>query len=68
MKRYGLKVELDPAAERELGKLDRQDARRILAFLFERVAKLDDTLVASVKPSRAASSGTSGSIAWVTTG
>lgn len=36
------KVELDPAAERELGKLDRQDARRILAFLFERVAKLDD--------------------------
>mgnify|MGYP000166732232 CR=1 FL=1 len=30
------------AAERELGKLDRQDARRILAFLFERVAKLDD--------------------------
>lgn len=36
------KVELDPAAERELGKLDRQDARRILTFLFERVAKLDD--------------------------
>lgn len=36
------KVELDPAAERELGKLDRQDAWRILAFLFERVAKLDD--------------------------
>ena len=36
------KVELDPAAERELGKLDRQDARRILAFLCERVAKLDD--------------------------
>ncbi len=26
------KVELDPAAERELGKLDRQDARRILAL------------------------------------
>jgi mRNA interferase RelE/StbE len=36
------KVELDPAAERELGKLDRQDARRILVFLFERVAKLED--------------------------
>ena len=36
------KVELDPAAERELGKLDRQDARRILAFLFEREAKLED--------------------------
>lgn len=36
------KVELAPAAERELGKLDRQDARRILAFLFERVATLDD--------------------------
>ena len=36
------KVELDPAAERELGKLNRQVARRILAFLFERVAKLED--------------------------
>ena len=36
------KVELDPAVERELDKLDRQDARRILVFLFERVAKLDD--------------------------
>lgn len=36
------KVELDPAAERELGKLDPQDARRILTFLFERLAKLDD--------------------------
>ena len=36
------KVELDPAVERELGKLDPQIARRILAFLFERVATLDD--------------------------
>jgi mRNA interferase RelE/StbE len=36
------RVELDPAAERELGKLDRQDARRILVFLFERVARLED--------------------------
>ena len=36
------KVELDPAAEYELDKLDRQVARRILSFLFERVAKLDD--------------------------
>ncbi|MDY0071355.1 MAG: type II toxin-antitoxin system RelE/ParE family toxin [Thauera sp.] len=36
------KVELDPAAERELAKLDPQDARRILLFLFERVAKLED--------------------------
>lgn len=36
------KVELDPAAERELGKIDPQAARRILAFLHGRVAQLDD--------------------------
>lgn len=36
------KVELDPAAERELGKIDPQTARRILAFLHSRVAQLDD--------------------------
>ncbi|OIP46954.1 MAG: type II toxin-antitoxin system mRNA interferase toxin, RelE/StbE family [Deltaproteobacteria bacterium CG_4_10_14_3_um_filter_60_8] len=36
------KVELDPAAERELDKLDPQAARRILAFLHGRVAVLDD--------------------------
>ncbi|MGE0049311.1 MAG: type II toxin-antitoxin system RelE/ParE family toxin [Acidithiobacillus sp.] len=31
-----------PAAERELDKLDQQIARRILSFLHDRVAKLDD--------------------------
>jgi len=36
------KVELDPAAERELGKIDPQTARRILAFLHGRVAQLDN--------------------------
>ena len=36
------RVELDPAAERELGKIDQQTARRILAFLHGRVAHLDD--------------------------
>lgn len=36
------KVELDPAAERELGKIDPQTARRILAFLHGHVAQLDD--------------------------
>ena len=36
------KVELDPAAERELGKLDLQIARRILSFLHGRVAVLDN--------------------------
>ena len=36
------KVELDPAAERELDKIDQQTARRILAFLHGRVAQLDD--------------------------
>jgi mRNA interferase RelE/StbE len=36
------KVELDRAAERDLDKLDPQIARRILKFLYERVAQLDD--------------------------
>jgi len=36
------KVELDPAAARELRKIDQQQARRILTFLHERVAPLDD--------------------------
>ena len=36
------KVELSLQADRELGKLDPQHARRILQFLGERVAKLDD--------------------------
>jgi mRNA interferase RelE/StbE len=36
------KVELDPAAERELGKLDPQVARGMLVFLHGRVAVLDD--------------------------
>lgn len=35
-------VELDPSAEKELDKLDPQQAKRILRFLFERVANLDD--------------------------
>lgn len=35
-------VELDPSAERELDKLDPQQAKRILQFLFERVAHLED--------------------------
>jgi len=36
------RVELDPAAERELDKIDPQTARRILGFLHERVARLED--------------------------
>lgn len=35
-------VELSEGAEREMGKLDAQSRRRILGFLHERVAKLDD--------------------------
>lgn len=35
-------IELDRAAERDLAKLDPQDARRILRFLHERVRLLDD--------------------------
>jgi mRNA interferase RelE/StbE len=37
---YG--VELSIAADRELGRLDMQHRKRILKFLHERVAKLDD--------------------------
>ena len=36
------RVEIDPAAVRELGKLDPQNAKRILTFLHSRVAVLDD--------------------------
>ena len=35
-------VELAESAERELAKLDSQHRKRILKFLHERVAKLDD--------------------------
>ncbi len=36
------KIEFDPAAARELAKLDRPHAKRILSFLSGRVAQLDD--------------------------
>jgi mRNA interferase RelE/StbE len=36
------KIELDPAASKELNKLDSQATKRILKFLHERVARLDD--------------------------
>ena len=36
------KIEFDPAAARELAQLDRPQARRILSFLSERVAQLDN--------------------------
>ena len=36
------KVELDPAVERELARIEKQTARRVLAFLHGRVAQLDD--------------------------
>jgi mRNA interferase RelE/StbE len=36
------KVEFDPAARRELDKLDKTVARRIFKFLYERVLRLDD--------------------------
>ncbi len=47
-------VSFDPAAERELKKLDPQIARRILKFLFERVAMAADPrrLGAALKGSR----------------
>lgn len=36
------KISIDPAAKRELDKLDQQIARRIVKFLHERIAPLDD--------------------------
>lgn len=36
------RIEVDPAAAKELGKIDAQAARRIVKFLRERVALLDD--------------------------
>ena len=36
------KIELDPSVEKELDKLNPQQAKRILRFLFERLAHLDN--------------------------
>jgi mRNA interferase RelE/StbE len=36
------KIEFEPAAQKELGKLDRPVARRVMKFLYQRVGKLDD--------------------------
>jgi mRNA interferase RelE/StbE len=36
------KVELSAEADRQLGKLDASEAKRILKFLHERIARLDD--------------------------
>lgn len=36
------RVEVSPAAAKELEKLDTQAVRRILSFLHERIAQLDD--------------------------
>lgn len=36
------KIELDPLAAKELSKLDKQIAKRLLSFLFNRLAVLDD--------------------------
>jgi mRNA interferase RelE/StbE len=36
------KIEIDPAADLELDKLNRQAVKRILKFLHERIAPLED--------------------------
>ncbi len=48
------KIELDPLAEKELSKLDKLIARRILSFLFSRLAHLEDprTLGAALQGTR----------------
>lgn len=35
-------IELDPAAQRELDKLDKPVARRILKFLYQRIGRLEN--------------------------
>lgn len=35
-------IEFDPSAEKEMNKLEPHQARRILRFLFERIANLED--------------------------
>lgn len=35
-------IEIEPAAQRELDKLDKPVARRILKFLYQRIGKLED--------------------------
>lgn len=36
------RIEVSPLADRDLARLDPQHTKRILKFLYERVAKLDD--------------------------
>lgn len=36
------KIDIDPSVRKELDKLDSQDAKRILRFLFDGLAHLDD--------------------------
>jgi mRNA interferase RelE/StbE len=36
------KIEVDPSAQKELDKLDKTVARRVLKFLYQRVGNLDD--------------------------
>ena len=48
------RIEFEAAAKKELSKLDKQAARRVIAFLRERVAPLEDprTLGAALKGPR----------------
>jgi mRNA interferase RelE/StbE len=39
---HSVELSVSESADRELGKLDAQQAKRILRFLHQRVAKLDD--------------------------
>ena len=61
------KVELSATAERELSKLDPQQSKRILKFLQERIAKLDNR-AASEKRCKVRVSGNFGNTAWAITG
>jgi len=48
------KIEFDPAAERELGKIDPKNAKRILAFFHQRLSQLENphSLGAALKGSK----------------
>ena len=57
------RIEVDPGAEKELRKLGREPARRILRFLADRIAPLDDprSVGEALKGSTPGSSGSTAS-------
>ena len=59
-------IEVTETAAKQLGKLDRAEAKKITLFLQQRLASLDDP-AASAEPYTAHTSQPSGATAWETT-